>query len=204
MSRSPLDGLAGALSTTARLLDGLARKTRPARRVLVLGGARSGKSGHAESLIERYPRAVYLATGPRPGPDDADWAERVRLHQVRRPAHWRTVETSDPAAELRRAEVPVLLDSLSTWLTSLLDAEGAWGDTDGWRERVDARITDFVAAWRDAPVPVVAVSDEVGSGVIPATTSGRVFRDVLGALNASVAAASDRVVLVVAGRTLEL
>lgn len=196
--------LAGAVEHAADALAGLAAALRPARKVLVLGGARSGKSKHAEQLLARHPKVLYVATGGVPDGADPEWAERVRLHRARRPAHWRTVETSDPAAVLREAREPVLLDCLATWLTGVLDDAGAWQDTDGWRGRVDERIADLLAAWASSSVPVVAVSNEVGSGVVPATPAGRLFRDVLGELNASVARASDQVLLVVAGRALQL
>jgi adenosylcobinamide kinase/adenosylcobinamide-phosphate guanylyltransferase len=99
---------------------------------------------------------------------------------------------------------PLLIDCLGTWLSRVLDEVGAWEQVRGWELRLDDRLEDFLAAWASARVPIVAVSNEVGSGVVPATVSGRVFRDVLGALNDRVAAESDCVQLVVAGRVLDL
>lgn len=170
-------------------------------RVLVLGGARSGKSAHAEALLAGQAAVTYLATGGVLE-GDPEWAERVRLHRSRRPASWRTVETSDAADMLRAAETPLLLDCLGTWLTARMDLHGVWdgGALDG----VHTDIDELVAAWRACPVRAVAVSNEVGSGVVPATGSGRLFRDLLGVLNARIAAASDEVVLMVAGRPLRL
>lgn len=165
-------------------------------RTLVLGGVRSGKSVHAEALLAAEPRVAYLATGGS-GRDDAEWAERVALHQVRRPASWSTVETTDVAELLRTADGPVLLDCLGTWLTARVDLHQAWDG--GPIERVEADIDELVAAWRACPARVVAVSNEVGSGVVPASASGRLFRDLLGKLNARIAAESEHVVLVVAG-----
>ncbi|WP_046301140.1 bifunctional adenosylcobinamide kinase/adenosylcobinamide-phosphate guanylyltransferase [Mycobacterium sp. UM_Kg27] len=170
-------------------------------RTLVLGGARSGKSAHAEALLADEPAVTYLATGGvREG--DPEWAERVRLHRSRRPGCWRTVETTDVAEELRSAPNAVLLDCLGTWLTARMDLHQGWdgGALDG----VHADMNELVAAWQACPAPVVAVSNEVGSGVVPATASGRLFRDLLGVLNARIAAASDEVVLMVAGRPLRL
>jgi len=172
-----------------------------ATRTLVLGGARSGKSGYAEELLAAAPAVTYLATGGvREG--DPEWAERVRLHRARRPSSWRTVETVEVADALRTAENPVLLDCLGTWLTARMDLHRVWdgGALDG----VHADIDELVAAWRVCPAPVVAVSNEVGSGVVPPTASGRLFRDLLGVLNARMAAQSDRVVLMVAGRPMDL
>lgn len=170
-------------------------------RALVLGGARSGKSAHAEALLADGRPVTYLATGGvRDG--DPEWAERVRLHRSRRPASWRTVETVDAAEVLRTADTPVLLDCLGTWLTARMDRHQAWDG--GLLSAVWADIDDLLAAWRDRRLATVAVSNEVGSGVVPATASGRVFRDMLGVLNARIAAESDRVVLMVAGRPLRL
>ena len=117
---------------------------------------------------------------------------------------WSTCETTDLASSLRAARQPLLVDSLTAWLTGVLDAAGAWDDLAGWREQVEGRVDDLVAAWSIVAVTVVAVSDEVGSGVVPAAASGRLFRDLLGRLNARVAAASERVLLVVAGREIDL
>lgn len=201
MARSTLAGL---LRRGARALDGLAGTLRPPRRALVLGGARSGKSAHAERLLAGHPEVIYVATGHLPGPADAEWAERVRIHRERRPSDWRTVESVDVARVLREAEAPVLVDCLGTWLTRVCDETGAWQQASGWRERTDQRVAELVDAWRAARVPVVAVSNEVGSGVVPDTPAGRLFRDELGILNRRIAEASDTVLLVVAGRVIEL
>ena len=170
-------------------------------RILVLGGARSGKSAHAEALLGAEPTVTYLATGGvREG--DPEWAQRVRLHRERRPGTWRTVETTDVAEALRTAETPVLLDCLGTWLTARMDLHRVWDG--GSLDDVHADIDELVTAWRACPTVAVAVSNEVGSGVVPPTAAGRLFRDVLGVLNARIAAASDDVVLMVAGRPLRL
>lgn len=170
-------------------------------RTLVLGGARSGKSKHAEALLAAEPAVTYLATGGvREG--DPEWAERIRLHRSRRPVSWRTVEGSDVSTQLRTAETPLLLDCLGTWLTARMDLHQVWDG--GCLNAVHADIDELVSAWRACPVRAVAVSNEVGSGVVPPTPSGRLFRDLLGVLNARIAAESDDVVLMVAGRPLRL
>lgn len=176
----------------------------PPRRVLVLGGARSGKSAAAERLLAAEPDVTYVATGPPAGDDDADWAARVRHHRSRRPQGWRTVETTDVVAALRSACSPVLVDCAGTWLAAVLQRSGAWDGTPGWQERAQEEVDALVTAWRQTTVPVVAVSNEVGSGVVPAHRSGAVFRDWLGRLNQRLAAHSERTLLVVAGRTVEL
>jgi adenosylcobinamide kinase / adenosylcobinamide-phosphate guanylyltransferase len=181
------------------------------RRVLVLGGARSGKSRHAELRLAAEPRVTYLAAGPYPAgvlPDDPDWARRVAAHQARRPSWWRTAENADPAEVLRSETGTVLFDGAGTWLAAVMQESGAWaGDTaDGAAlERVAAKVDELVAAFRQTSArAVVAVSDEVGSSVHPATSAGRLFRDQLGWLNQRLAAESEEAVLMVAGRALSL
>jgi adenosylcobinamide kinase / adenosylcobinamide-phosphate guanylyltransferase len=101
----------------------------------------------------------------------------------------------------------VLVDCLATWLAQVMGAVGAWESDDGdttWRKGVDAEVERLLHAWRTAPVPVVAVSNEVGSGVVPGTRSGVLFRDALGRLNRQVADLTDDVRLVVAGRVHRL
>lgn len=115
------------------------------------------------------------------------------------------METAQVAGMLRQAEQPVLLDCLGTWLTRLID------DLDGWdRPRADWAVdwrtaTDaLVDAWRCFPERGVVVTNEVGWGVVPAHASGRLFADLLGRVNQEMAAVSDEVVLMVAGRPLLL
>ncbi|HSA50342.1 MAG TPA: bifunctional adenosylcobinamide kinase/adenosylcobinamide-phosphate guanylyltransferase [Yinghuangia sp.] len=175
-------------------------------RTLVLGGARSGKSVEAERRLAAVPDVLYVATGgTRDG--DPEWAERVAAHRDRRPATWSTAETTDLASLVTTATVPLLVDCLSLWLTAVMDECNAWDD-DAWqasaREAVRKRVDELAAAWRGCRVPLVAVSNEVGSGVVPATASGRRYRDELGRLNAAVAEESDEVLLVVAGQALTL
>jgi adenosylcobinamide kinase/adenosylcobinamide-phosphate guanylyltransferase len=174
------------------------RLRRP-RRVLVLGGARSGKSRFAEELLSRRADVDYVACGLVPDGSDAEWDDRVALHRARRPASWRTLETVDLPAVLHRPGPPVLLDCLSTWLARTLDDCGVWTGAPDADERLAAAVDAVVEAWVGAARPVTAVSNEVGSGVVPATPSGRRFRDELGVLNARIAGRSDRVWLLTAG-----
>ncbi|MDX6257292.1 MAG: adenosylcobinamide kinase / adenosylcobinamide-phosphate guanylyltransferase [Frankiales bacterium] len=179
--------------------------TRPTR-TLILGGARSGKSAYAEGLLAAEPDVTYVATAAaRPG--DAEWAERVRVHQERRPAGWRTAEEADLAGLLASAAGPVLVDCVSLWLTGVLDAHGCWDDPGAGSVAMTGAATayeELLAAWSATRTRTVMVSSEVGWGVVPATASGRLFRDELGRLNAALAAAADEVVLVVAGLPLWL
>jgi adenosylcobinamide kinase/adenosylcobinamide-phosphate guanylyltransferase len=108
---------------------------------------------------------------------------------------------------LAEATAPVLVDCLAPWLAAAMTDAGAWDSTDGdagWQERLDSEVERLLEAWRSARVPVVAVSNEVGGGVVPGTRSGVLFRDALGRLNQRLAAESDDVRLVTAGRVQRL
>jgi adenosylcobinamide kinase / adenosylcobinamide-phosphate guanylyltransferase len=150
------------------------------RLTLVLGGARSGKSRYAESLTTALPPAwIYLATGE---PHDAEMAERIAAHRSRRGAGWRTIEEPHDIASV-----------LATlWLSNRMLA-GA---------DIDTEIVDLEVALAAHLSPVVLVSNEVGSGIVPDNALARRFRDLQGRLNQHLAARADRVVLVVAGLPL--
>lgn len=193
---------------------GTAPPTRLPGRTLVLGGIRSGKSALAEDLLAAEPAVTYLAAGAAPsaaepgdgpglgdGPADGEWARRVAAHRARRPGWWRTVEGPDLAAAAD-GDRPVLLDSVGSWLTGTLDAVGAWSDEPGWQDRLAAAQDRLLRDWRAAPGPVVAVAEEVGWGLVPATAAGRLFTDELGRLNQRLAAVAEQVLLCVAGRTV--
>lgn len=176
------------------------------RRTLVLGGARSGKSYEAERRLTGYPEVVYVATGgTREG--DPEWAARVGLHRERRASSWRTLETCDLVPLLEQEGPALLIDCLALWLTDAMDRAGAWDDevwADKGAKELRERTASLVAAVRATRRPVVLVSNEVGSGVVPATASGRRFRDELGRLNAGIAGECEHVLLVVAGQALVL
>jgi adenosylcobinamide kinase/adenosylcobinamide-phosphate guanylyltransferase len=197
-------------------------------RTLLLGGARSGKSREAELRLAAEPLVTYLAAGPWPdggqggagqpgggqaggggqggedGPD-AEWAQRVAAHRAARPGWWPTVESTDVAGALGRLRGAVLIDGIGTWLTAVMTEAGAWRpDGADAAPRIAARVEELVTAWRQTGARVVAVSDEVGSSVVPATPAGRQFRDQLGWLNQRLAAESEETALVVAGRVLSL
>jgi adenosylcobinamide kinase/adenosylcobinamide-phosphate guanylyltransferase len=171
-------------------------------RTLVLGGIRSGKSRWAEEAIAESvsPGAEvrYLATGSV-APDDDAWSARVTAHRDRRPAGWTTVEDIDAATQLRRhSGTPTLIDDIGNWLTATMDARDAWNMGSGVGD-LDGDIAELVAAVGSFGSPLVLVSPEVGLTVVPATPAGRLFADALGSLNQQLAAACDRVVLVIAG-----
>ncbi|MEJ9079708.1 nicotinate-nucleotide--dimethylbenzimidazole phosphoribosyltransferase [Gordonia malaquae] len=169
-------------------------------RYLVLGGTRSGKSAHAENLLAATDRPRYLATGAVDV--DEAWDARVDAHRARRGDHFLTVETQDPAAEMRLdPESPVLIDDLGSWVTSLLDAANAWDDP---AATITDAVDDLCSAIADHVADVVVVSPEVGMSVVAPTPVGRRFADEIGSVNNRVAQVCETVQLVVAGRVLDL
>ncbi|WP_278265494.1 bifunctional adenosylcobinamide kinase/adenosylcobinamide-phosphate guanylyltransferase [Nocardia sp. AG03] len=169
-------------------------------RTLVLGGARSGKSAFAENLLTERPEVRYLATAVL-DPADHDFGHRVAGHRERRPAHWSTIENIEPATVLATPSPATLLDDIGTWLTARLDARAAW---EAPRGTVGPDCDALVAAVADYRERLVIVSPEVGMGVIPATRSGRLFRDEIGTLNQRLAAVCDEAFLLVAGLPVRL
>jgi adenosylcobinamide kinase/adenosylcobinamide-phosphate guanylyltransferase len=157
---------------------------------LVLGGARSGKSRYAESLIAASrPPWIFVATAEL---GDAEMAERIALHRDRRGHEWRTIEAPhDLTAALAAvaADAPVLVDCLTLWLSNRMLA-----DVD-----LEAEIARFEASLDGHSGPVFLVSNEVGFGIVPDNELARRFRDLQGRLNQRLAARADRVVLMVAG-----
>jgi adenosylcobinamide kinase/adenosylcobinamide-phosphate guanylyltransferase len=232
------------------------RSATVARRTLILGGARSGKSTEAERLLADHPDTLYVATGyslstpdaydkrsgqigrsahyeqdKRSGQDeqdgrsaqdeqerrsgqdeqddqddqagDAEWAERIARHRARRPSTWGLAESIDLVPLLRAEGPPLLIDCLTLWLSRTMDACEVWTEPSRAAE-VETRIDDLAAAWSATPRLVVAVSNEVGSGIVPATASGRLFRDLMGRVNTAIAHHSDTVLWCVAGRITPL
>ncbi|WP_338770555.1 bifunctional adenosylcobinamide kinase/adenosylcobinamide-phosphate guanylyltransferase [Massilia sp. METH4] len=178
-------------------------------RTLVLGGARSGKSAHAERLAAQSGKeVVYVATA---GAGDAEMARRIALHRAARPGHWLTVEERLAlAATLARWRAPhrlVLVDCLTLWLTNLLFADGTEYPDVG-EIALPARFHEERAALLEQLArddgDVVFVSNEVGMGIVPFGAVTRAFADEAGRLNQAVAAACDRVVFVAAGLPLVL
>ena len=175
----------------------------PLRRVLLTGGARSGKSTLAERLVGPGP-ATYVATAPT-SVDDDEWRQRVATHRARRPDTWETVESDDLPRHITAAgpHRPVLVDCLTLWLTARMDHHGVWTDP-GAETAVRRDIDDLVDAVARCPGGLVLVTNEVGSGIVPTDPGTRLFRDLLGVTNSAVADVCDDVYLVVAGRRLTL
>jgi adenosylcobinamide kinase/adenosylcobinamide-phosphate guanylyltransferase len=158
----------------------------------VLGGARSGKSRHAEQLLTQSPAPwVYVATAQ---PFDDEMRARIAQHQARRQAGWHTVEVAiDLAGALDQAAArPVLVDCLTLWLTNLMLAD----------HDIAGATADLSAALDRRGAPTILVSNEVGLGIVPGTPLGRAFRDEAGMLNQRIAARADRVLFMVSGLPL--
>jgi adenosylcobinamide kinase/adenosylcobinamide-phosphate guanylyltransferase len=175
-------------------------------RVLVIGGARSGKSAYAESLVIGHPAVTYVATAP-PRHDDPEWAARVAAHKLRRPTSWATVETTDLVSVLGHpagSSAPLLIDSVTAWLATAMEDAGSWTGDNSSDDRLRDATDALVAAWSAGANAVVAVTDEVGQGVVPETPSGRLFRDELGVLNQRLATAAYAVWFVTAGMAQRL
>jgi adenosylcobinamide kinase/adenosylcobinamide-phosphate guanylyltransferase len=166
------------------------------RLTLVLGGARSGKSRHAESLITASapPPWIYIATAE---PLDAEMTERIAHHRARRGANWQAIEAPHDLAGAIGAAPPdaaLLVDCLTLWLTNRVLAEAD--------SEADTAALEKALARRRGPT--VLVSNEVGSGIVPDNVLARRFADLQGRLNQRIAERAERVVLVVAGLPLTL
>ncbi|WP_328995244.1 bifunctional adenosylcobinamide kinase/adenosylcobinamide-phosphate guanylyltransferase [Kribbella sp. NBC_01245] len=207
--------VAGYTVTTARTPDGVRYDVRTpdgelvswtapiaGERTLVLGGARSGKSTAAERLLAGTPNTLYVATGYA-AEGDPEWAERIALHQARRPSTWDSVETIDLVPLLATDGPPLLIDCLTLWLTRTMDAADVWTSLDRVTE-VERQMDALVGAWSTTRRRVVAVSNEVGSGIVPADAPTRLFRDLMGRLNTTLAHHATTVLWCTAGRTLAL
>ncbi|MEW9582928.1 bifunctional adenosylcobinamide kinase/adenosylcobinamide-phosphate guanylyltransferase [Paraburkholderia sp. DGU8] len=170
----------------------------------VLGGARSGKSVHAEQLASDSALPVtYIATARIA--DDAEFSARIAHHRARRPAQWRLVEAdADLAGALRQTDAPaqcVLIDCLTLWLANLLcPAEGEALPLADY----DAQVAALEAALTAARGKVIVVSNEIGLGVVPLGAATRRFVDELGRLNQRIAGLSTTATMMVAGLPLAL
>ena len=160
---------------------------------LVLGGARSGKSRHAEALVMTHPPPwVYVATAAA---HDDEMAARIAAHQARRDCRWRTLEAPlDLAGALEATAAPVLVDCLTLWLSNLI-----LGGHD-----LEAATRALELAVQQRAALSVLVSNEVGLGIVPENALARRFRDTAGSLHQRLAARADCVVLVTAGLPLVL
>ncbi len=183
---------------------------------LVLGGAASGKSEWAESLVhELGSRVWYLATAlpGRAAARSPIWREKISRHRIRRPKSWRTFVLADHRLPAFPPERPhaILLDSLTLWVSARISRSaapsagvsdpGRIGRSNGNHLRED--LASLLAHLRSL-APLVIVSDEVGMGLTPITAVGRRFIEVLGRINAATAAAADEVFWIVSGTPVQL
>ncbi len=164
--------------------------------MLVLGGARSGKSRRALELAEAAGgRRIYIATAE---PLDGEMAERIARHRLARGEGWSTMEVPLDLVEAVEAEsgggAVCLVDCLTVWLSNLMHQDR---DTEGEGDRLYAAVAEYLGT-------IVLVSNEVGMGLVPESALGREFRDAQGRLNQKMAAVCDTVELVAAGLPLEI
>jgi adenosylcobinamide kinase / adenosylcobinamide-phosphate guanylyltransferase len=168
-----------------------------ARKILVLGGARSGKSAFAERLAEECGEpVVYVATATV---TDDEMAERIARHRAQRPSGWHTLEAPvDVAAQLRGSlleATTLLVEDLTLLLSNLMADDATTAEAQAHQE-----VTDLL----QLEAHVILVSNEVGMGIVPEYPLGRMFRDALGRINQAAAAACGEVYLLVAGLPLRL
>lgn len=174
--------------------------------VLVTGGARSGKSSFAERLAGGTgPRVAYLATAQAL---DAEMAERIALHQRRRPSGWQTFECPLAAETVLPAAAAsadaVLFDCLTVYISNLMFSEAAGATPELRRELVQEKIGLLLTAAQAAAIPVVFVTNEVGQGIVPDNALAREYRDLAGLVNQQVAAVADEVYWVICGLAVDV
>jgi adenosylcobinamide kinase/adenosylcobinamide-phosphate guanylyltransferase len=168
---------------------------------LVLGGARSGKSRYAALLCGSEP-VRYIATAQAAG--DAEMSRRIERHRADRPEHWETLEAPIELAKAVGAggvgaNTVVLVDCITIWLSNLSFRHRALRP-DVREKRILGEVSEFVAAATASPErTVIVVSNDVGNGIVPESAVAREFRDLQGLSNQAIAAASTRVILMVAG-----
>lgn len=176
------------------------QQPQPASVTLVLGGVRSGKSRYAQQLAEQAERVIFVATAERR--DDAEMHAKIERHRADRPATWATIEEplqlSRTIQEAGKECDVLLIDCLTLFGANLLEA------CSEDPKQLQTHIEELCLALGTAPCSVVLVSNEVGSGVVPAYELGRRYRDLVGEINQRVAAVADTVLLMVAGLPLAL
>jgi adenosylcobinamide kinase/adenosylcobinamide-phosphate guanylyltransferase len=164
---------------------------------LITGGARSGKSNFAQSLCPNGARVTYVATATA---GDAEMASRIAHHRRSRPAEWRTVEEPLAVPAAIRTGAPesdiILLDCLTLWLSNLFHAPDL---VEGDLDRASSELIEAASG-----INLIAVTNELGSGIIPESPLARRFCDAQGRLNQRVAAAADSVYLLVAGIPMQI
>ena len=169
---------------------------------LIIGGARSGKSGFAEKLAARHDRVLFVATAEAL---DDEMRQRIENHRRDRPAHWHTLETPrDIVAALGTVQAlfdALLLDCLTLWVSNLLLNMEGHADAE---RRIVIASEALLAAYDAANSEWIVVTNEVGEGVVPPTELGRAYQDALGRVNQLFAAQAERVYLMTAGLAVDV
>lgn len=191
----------------------MTRGTDPGKLILILGGARSGKSTMAQQMAREMGGTVtYLATAEA---GDDEMRRRIEAHRAARPANWRTVEEpldlERAVRDAARDSDTVLVDCLTLWVSNLLcrvDLEAPREERAAAEKdlvaKLERTVAELVEVTRLSGVTLVLVSNEVGLGLVPDNTLGRVYRDLLGLLNRLLAAEADEVLLMVAGLPVDV
>lgn len=176
------------------------------RLILILGGARSGKSDYAQRLAQEWGGTVlYVATAEA---GDTEMKQRIAVHQSKRPVEWVTLEAPRQVGQRIRA-IAVAVETVLLDCLTLLASNVLLGLPEGFSEEqaqaaLDAEVDDLLAVYAESPAAWIIVSNEVGLGLVPPYPLGRVYRDVLGRVNQRLAQAADEVVFMVAGLTMRL
>ena len=170
--------------------------------IMILRGARSGKSNFAERLASQYEKVLFVATAEAL---DEDMERRITQHRLRRPPSWSTLEEPIDLASVLQAtddrhEI-CLVDCLTVWVSNMLLKMEDCADVE---DAILDALECFLDVYERSPASWIVVSNEVGLGVVPPTSLGRIYRDALGRVNQAVAAKADKVYLMVAGLALEL
>jgi adenosylcobinamide kinase/adenosylcobinamide-phosphate guanylyltransferase len=166
---------------------------------LILGGARSGKSRYAQQLAAEFKKVTVIATARA---SDAEMRRKIDAHRAERPRSWRTVESplelQDALRKEGRKSDALLIDCLTVYLANIL------GSKDGSAQWFRGHLQEICEALQDIEASAIVVSNEVGSGIVPAYRSGRIYRDLVGQFNQEIASIADRVIFMVAGLPLTI
>ena len=175
------------------------------RLTLILGGARSGKSAYAQTIAaERGDTVLYVATAEA---GDGEMATRIAAHRAERPAHWQTLEASRDVGAAIRSQANhhiVLLDCLTLLANNVIVPLPEPVTEADATKALQNEVDDLLRAYHDSTAQWIIVSNEVGLGVVPPYSLGRVYRDALGRANQQLAAQADDVILMVAGLPMKI
>ncbi len=184
------------ISPPLKRCDGVSLRAAKRRSMvtLILGGARSGKSGFAQALASKGRHVTFIGTAR---PSDAEMRRKIARHRSERPGSWKTIEAPAGLAKAiaSRSSKPevILIDCLTVYVDNLMNAGR------GNSAKIQKDLDELCREIERSRCSIIVVSNEVGCGIVPAFRSGRRYRDILGRLNQRVAAIADRVILMVAG-----